>query len=190
MSPKSWHSCLASVKHGQDTERPIHERSFKAGEVKPMFEDAIMLSIQSAIATLQRGERDAARHQLVAIWAAIEHDPMALHECVLSHFMADTQDEVVDELSWDRRSLAAALRCTDAEVKEHHGGLSIAGFLPSLHLNLGDDYLRLGDRKACEVHLGAGVAASEHLPNTPYANMIRAGLEHLAEHLRTATDPI
>ncbi|MBN4678726.1 hypothetical protein HUS71_25300 [Pandoraea nosoerga] len=99
--------------------------------------------------------------------------------------MADAQDNLQDELAWDQRALAAALRCTDAEAKGHHDSLSIAAFMPSLHLNLGDDYLRLGDRAACQRHLAAGMAATADLPDTPYASMIRGGLDRLAERLNS-----
>jgi hypothetical protein len=57
--------------------------------------------------------------------------------------------------------------------------------MPSLHLNLGDDYLRLGDRAACQRHLAAGMAATADLPDTPYASMIRGGLDRLAERLNS-----
>lgn len=152
-----------------------------------MSEDSIMREIQAAIATLQGGARNEARQALADIWAKIQHDPMPLHECTLAHFMADAQDELQDELKWDQRALAAAIRCTDAEAKGHHDSLSIAAFMPSLHLNLGDDYLRLGDRVACQRHLAAGIAASADLPDTPYANMIRGGLGRLANRLSSAT---
>ncbi len=149
-----------------------------------MLDDPIMAAIQAAITTLQSGARSDARQEFAAIWATIEHNPRPLHECTLAHFMADAQDDLQGELAWDQRALAAALRCADAEAQEHHDSLAVAAFLPSLHLNLGDDYLRLGDRVACQRHLEAGVAASSNLPDTPYASMIRGGLDRLAERLR------
>jgi hypothetical protein len=64
-----------------------------------------------------RGEREAARLQLVQIWDDIggeRGDP--LHVCVLAHAMADVQDDVHEELRWDRRALAAADLLTDADL--------------------------------------------------------------------------
>ena len=150
-----------------------------------MSDDPIMTEIQAAITTLQSGARAEARQAFVDIWVKIELDPRPLHECTRAHFMADAQDDLQDELAWDQRALAAALRCTDAEAKGHHDSLSIAAFMPSLHLNLGDDYLRLGDRAGCQRHLAAGMAATADLPDTPYASMIRGGLDRLAERLNS-----
>jgi hypothetical protein len=150
-----------------------------------MSDDPIMREIQAAILTLQGGARTEARQAFTHIWAKIARDPKPLQECTLAHFMADAQDNLQDELAWDQRALAAAMRCTDADAKGHHDSLSIAAFMPSLHLNLGDDNLRLGDKAACRRHLEAGAAATADLPDTPYASMIRAGLDGLAERLRS-----
>jgi len=170
--------------------RTIYLNQSDNEEAFPMSQDPIMMSIQAAISTLQRGDREAARREFETIWASIADQPSPFHECVLSHFIADTQDDIVEELAWDRRALEAAMRCTDAEAKEHHGSLSIAGFLPSLHLNLGDDYLRLGDVTSCEIHLVAGAGACNDLAESPYGNMIRGGLERLAERLKLATKSV
>lgn len=167
--------------------RAIHQFNLKS---LAMSEDAVMVSIQAAITTLESGQREVARHEFEKIWASIADHPKPLHECVLSHFMADTQDDLAEELAWDQRALTAALRCPDSEAKEHHASLSIAGLLPSLHLNLGDDYLRLGDPLSCEMHLTAGVAACKDLPDGPYADMIRAGLQRLAQRLKPVTGSV
>jgi hypothetical protein len=148
-----------------------------------MSDNLIMREIQAAIATLQGGNRTEARAEFARIWARIEHDPQPLDECTLAHFMADVQDDLQSELAWDKRALAAAMRCNDADAKDHHESLSIAAFMPSLHLNLGDVYRRLGDKAACQRHLAAGLVACADLPDTPYANLIRGGLDRLGQRL-------
>jgi len=153
-----------------------------------MPEDPIIEAIQAAIADLECDERMTARQKFASIWTAVEKDPRPLHECILAHYMADAQDDPVEELAWDERALAAAMRCSDAEAKEHHGSLSIGGFLPSLHLNLGDDYLRLGKRADCEIHLAAGLAACADLPDSPYGRMIRAALDRLSERFHAGPE--
>ncbi|MGW8554845.1 DNA polymerase III subunit beta family protein [Streptomyces tubercidicus] len=45
-------------------------------------------------------------------------------------------------LAWDARALDAADAATEQRVQEHHAGLHIADFYPSLHLNLADNYHR------------------------------------------------
>lgn len=151
-----------------------------------MSNDPIMDEIQMAIATLQAGDRRLARERLGSIWARIQPNPGALRECTLAHFMADAQDDLREELNWDIRALAAADRCSEAEARRYHENLSIAEFLPSLHLNLGDVYLRLGDQEASRFHLDAGLASSNRLVDDAYASMIRSGLERLAQRLENA----
>ena len=61
-----------------------------------------------------RGRREAARDLFARLWEEIgaeQGDP--LHVCVLAHAMADVQDDVHQELVWDRRALAAADALTD-----------------------------------------------------------------------------
>ena len=152
-------------------------------EGKVVTTDTIMQDIQAAIATRQGGDRALAREQLGAIWDRIRHAPQALHECTLAHFMADAQDDPTDELAWDLRALAAAQRCPEAEASAYHESLSIAGFMPSLHLNLADVYRRLGDHDHSMHHLAEGRAAAADIPDGPYASMIRRGLDRLAERL-------
>src|SRR5205085_9094605 len=101
--------------------------------------------IMSAAARLQSGDRAGARTGLEAVWARIAANPEPMHEVALSHSMADAQDDPQQELGWDLRALEAALRCTDADADAHSQAASIAAFLPSLHVNLAEDYLKLGD---------------------------------------------
>jgi hypothetical protein len=62
--------------------------------------------------------------------------------------MADVRDDPAGELEWDLRALYAADSLSDERVQEHHGSLAVQGFYPSLHLNLGEDYRKMGDRPA------------------------------------------
>jgi hypothetical protein len=159
----------------------------RAAEKLSMTIDPVMSAIHIAIAALQRGERAQARQQFQTIWTQIAADPEPFHECTLAHFMADAQDDLVDECAWDLRALDAALRCPESAARDHHDSLSIAAFLPSLHLNLADDYFRLGDLQASRRHLDAGRAASVGLPDTPYAGMIRGGLDRLVDRLNPSS---
>lgn len=142
-----------------------------------------MERIGEAMALGQRGERAAARELFARIWdelddADVNADP--LHRVALAHSMADVQDDVRKELIWDLRALEAADHVTDERARRAGVQGSVAGFYPSLHLNLGDCYRRLGDRENARVHLERGVAALDALPDDGYGRMIRAGLERLA----------
>nr|WP_224289989.1 hypothetical protein [Streptomyces olivaceus] len=63
----------------------------------------------------------------------------------------------------------------------HHAGLRVAGFYPSLHLNLADNYRRLGSFDAATAHLHA---AEEHVPDLPqdaYGALLRTALDEVAQ---------
>ncbi|MFC7386951.1 tetratricopeptide repeat protein [Sphaerisporangium rhizosphaerae] len=131
-----------------------------------------------------QGQRDAARELFAQIWDDIggeQGEP--LHVCVLAHSMADVQDDVHEELLWDLRALAAADRVTDDQVAQAGVAIPVAGLYPSLHLNLGDCYRRLGDLDRAREHLQQARAGMGALGDDGYGKLIRGGLERLAERL-------
>ncbi len=143
-----------------------------------------MVRIGEGIALHEQGERVAARDLFAQVWSEIggeSGDPF--HRCALAHAMADAQDDVHEELLWDLRALAAADLLTDERAAR--GGVAgpVAGFYPSLHLNLGECYRKLGQAdQACE-HLRRGRASADALGNDDYGQMLKAGLDRLADRL-------
>jgi tetratricopeptide (TPR) repeat protein len=128
-----------------------------------------------------RGQREAARDLFAQIWDEIggeQGDP--LHVCVLAHSMADVQDDVREELVWDQRALAAADLLTDARVAQAGVMLPVAGLYPSLHLNLGECYRKLGDLERARGHLQQAQAGIGALGDDEYGQLIKGGLERLA----------
>jgi tetratricopeptide (TPR) repeat protein len=131
-----------------------------------------------------QGQREAAREEFVQIWEDIggeQGDP--LHVCVLAHAMADVQDDVHQELVWDQRALAAADLLTEERVAQAGVSLPVAGLYPSLHLNLGECYRKLGDLGRAREHLQQAQASIGALGDDGYGRLIRAGLEQLAQRL-------
>jgi hypothetical protein len=147
------------------------------------MQDSIMADITDTIALLQAGDRSGARDRFAEIWSRMQPIPHPFQECVLSHYMADLQDEIDMELMWDTRALNAALRATDEDAKNHHPSLSIKDLFPSLHLNLADDYLRTGDFDSAKQHLQDGLSLLSVLTDSPYATTIRGGFERIAARL-------
>lgn len=142
-----------------------------------------MTEITTAVALLHGGNRAGARSQLQEVWSRISNAPLAFHKCVLSHFMADAQDAVTEELAWDIRALDAALHCTDAETQCYHHSLSILALMPSLHLNLAEDYFNLGDFSRSRNHLESACGLTGELPDNSYGQMIKRGIERVAKNL-------
>lgn len=131
-----------------------------------------------------RGRRAAAHELFARIWDEIggeQGDP--LHVCVLAHAMADVQDDVHEELVWDRRALAAAGRLTDARTAQAGVLLPVAGLYPSLHLNLSECYRKLGDLDSAREHLERARTGIGALGDNQYAQLIRTGMERLTQLL-------
>jgi hypothetical protein len=140
--------------------------------------------IAEAMALGQCGERDTARALFTRVWADIGEHGDPFHRCALAHAMADVQDDVAEELRWDQRALAAADELTDERVVAGGVPSGVAGFYPSLHLNIAECHRRLGDLAQARAHLERGRARLDALADDGYGRMIRAGYERLAERLR------
>lgn len=104
----------------------------------------------------------------------------ALHRCTLAHHLADLYADPAEALIWDVRALDAADALTDQRAQEHDAGLRVAGFYPSLHLNIADNLRRLGAFAAAE-HIGKAQARAGALPAGAYGDMIRAVIRGVGE---------
>ena len=151
--------------------------------------DQVMVEIGRGIELQQCGERGAARMQFADIWSRIGVDGDPLHRCALAHSMADVQDLPQDELLWDLRALDAAGSISDDRAEAACVAGTVAGFYPSLHLNLGDVYRRLGDLDNARQHLAWGRERVPALRADGYAAMIVAGLDRLASRLPPTGEP-
>jgi hypothetical protein len=149
--------------------------------------DPTIIRIGEAVQLSDQGEREAARLLFSEIWDEIggeQGDP--LHVCTLAHAMADVQDDVGQELVWDQRALVAAGLLTDARVAQAGVTLSVAGLYPSLHLNLSECYRKLGDLGRAREHFRQAQATIGALGDDEYGQMIKQGMEQIAEQLRRA----
>ncbi|MET9964459.1 hypothetical protein ABZZ80_00660 [Streptomyces sp. NPDC006356] len=143
--------------------------------------DPTMEAIGQAVLEGRAGDIASARRKLLALWSTIGVTGDPLHRCTLAHHLADLYEDPAQALVWDIRALDAAAAMTERRVQQHHAGLHIAGFYPSLHLNLADNYRRLGSFDAATEHMDA---AKEHAPNLPqdaYGALIRTALDEVAE---------
>jgi hypothetical protein len=155
----------------------------------PMITDPTMTRIGQGVELHHhRGQREAARDLFAQIWDDIggeQGDP--LHVCVLAHSMADVQDDVHQELMWDLRALAAVDLVTDERVAQAGVPLSVVGLYPSLHLNVSECYRKLGDLSRAREHLQQARAEIGALGDDEYGQLIKGGLERLAEQLDDVT---
>lgn len=143
--------------------------------------DTTMNAITAAVTLGRSGDIAAARDRLLEIWREIGVAGDPLHRCSLAHYLADLYEDPATALTWDIRALDAADSLTDERVQRYHASLRAAGFYPSLHLNLADNFRRLGSWEAAGEHLAAARERLDSLPDDAYGAMIRTALDEVAE---------
>jgi hypothetical protein len=148
--------------------------------------DPTMDAITTAVTLGHQGETARARQELLAVWEdlGVLGDP--LHRCTLAHYLADLYPDPAEALIWDVRALDAASALTDHRAGEHHAGLEVAGFYPSLHLNIADNLRRLGSFEAATGQIGKAEERVAALQG-PYGDMIRTAIHGVRDAI-TARD--
>jgi hypothetical protein len=147
----------------------------------PASPDPTMEAIGQAVTEGRTGDIASARQKLLGLWSAIGVTGDPLHRCSLAHYLADLYEDPAQALAWDVRALDAADAVTDQRVKEHHTSLHIAGFYPSLYLNLADNYRRLGSFDAAAEHISAAKTHAPNLPQDPYGGLLHGAIQEVAE---------
>lgn len=145
----------------------------------PSAPDSTMETIGRAVELGRAGEVDTARHQLVNLWQEIGPAGDPFHRCTLAHYLADLFDHPAEALIWDTRALDAAASLSDERAQAHHRSLQVAGFYPSLHLNIADSLRRLGSFDAAAEHISAAEERTEALPDDGYGRMIRTAIDEI-----------
>jgi hypothetical protein len=151
--------------------------------------DPVMERIGEAIGLSRRGERKQARELFVAIWADIGPDGDPFHRCTLAHYVADVQPDPQDELMWDLRALPAADELTDERAQAYHASLSVRGFYPSLHLNLAEDYRKLGNVGRARQELELARGGLDALADDGYGSNVRVSIERVERQLDGPRQP-
>lgn len=142
----------------------------------------MLLRIMAAIADNSDGA-EGKQLRFQDLWDEIGESGDALHRCILAHYVADLFEDPAVSLVWNQRSLDAAGELSYARLEAALPGQTVAGFLPSLHLNLAHDYQRLGDPAAARRHLTDARTQLTALPEDGYGTMIRRGVARLEELL-------
>ena len=140
--------------------------------------------ITTAIGLAQGGDEQRGRAALSGCWEATTLDDHA-QRCVIAHYLADLQSSLDDEVAWDEAALSEHVGVVDQDLAPV-GITSAATLAPSLHLNLGDGYLRQGRVDDARTQLRAGRRAVRTLPTDGYGSLIRAGLERLQQRVADA----
>lgn len=118
-----------------------------------MESKVVQLCVEGTRAEYQ-GDLEGAAALYRQAWAAAGDDYEA---CIAAHYVAHVEKEAGEMLRWNQEALDRAERCTDARVK---------AFYPSLYLNMGQSYERLGNPSEAQRY---------------YALAAQLGAQHLAE---------
>jgi hypothetical protein len=121
-------------------------------------------------------DRPVAREQLEQLWHSAED---AFGRCTVAHYLADLQEATEDELEWDLR----ALRASGELSGELYGGLTVESLLPSLHVNLADDYRRLSRVDDALEQLEAARRRLGVLGDDAYSDLIRSAVDSVGAAL-------
>ncbi|PQZ92941.1 hypothetical protein CQ018_10760 [Arthrobacter sp. MYb227] len=143
-------------------------------------------SVTEAIAVALGGEKERGGRLLLDCWNATKPSNHT-HRCVLAHYLADTQNDLEQEIAWDEIALKEHAFLEDTDLAPL-GIASARGLLPSLQLNLADGYHRQGKNDLARDHVGQGLNAAETLNKDGYGQMILAGLNNLAQRIN-AVEP-
>jgi hypothetical protein len=139
--------------------------------------DPTMTAITAAVTLGREGDATRARQELLAIWREVGVLGDPFHRCTLAHYLADLYADPAEALVWDVRALDAADALTDQRAQEHDASLQVAGFYPSLHLNIADNLRRLAAFEAASDHIGRAEERLAALPPGPYGEMIRSATD-------------
>ncbi|PZP27245.1 MAG: hypothetical protein DI613_14210 [Kocuria rhizophila] len=85
-------------------------------------------------------------------------------------------------MEWDERALAEFDDVSDTDLAPI-GVPNAKGFAPSLHLNVGDGYLRMGRLDDARKHLEEGESALLDVERDGYLQFIGQGLQRLRQRL-------
>lgn len=140
--------------------------------------------ITEAVGVALSGDKTRGSALLSTCWTGTSAQDHG-QRCVIAHYLADLQDDPADEVAWDERALQEFEQIGDTDL-EHIGIPSARGMAPSLHLNLGDGYLRQGRLDDARAHLHLALADVDTLGDDGYGSMIRAALTGLEDRLAAA----
>ena len=143
--------------------------------------DPTMEAITAAVVLGRGGEEESARRRLLTIWKRIGAAGDPLHRCTLAHYLADLHEDPATALMWDVRALDAADALSDGRAQQHHAGLYVSGFYPSLYLNIADNLRRLGSFEAATEHLNNADHHTALLNDDAYGHMIRTAITEVRD---------
>ena len=139
----------------------------------------MMETLGQAHALMAQGNREGAYALYQRLWTEATTTQDHYGACIAAHFLAHAHVEPELQLEWHVRALRAADAAGDERVRT---------FYPSLHGNLADVYLRLGDRVRARQHLELARASEPILQDNGSWHIVIQGLIARLSEALTGTD--
>jgi hypothetical protein len=143
--------------------------------------DRTMEAITTAVLLGRDGDNATARRDLLAIWKQVGVAGDPFHRCTLAHYLADLHEDPAAALMWNIRALDAANALSDNRAQQYHASLHVAGFYPSLYVNIADNLRRLGAFGAATEHINNAEQHIAALTDDAYGHMIRAAITEVRQ---------
>lgn len=146
--------------------------------------------ILAAINTVLGGDPEQGQHDLRTCWAAKARPTMLTGAYRRTTWLiwkpsSPPKSDGMTKLLPRSRTSVTLTWCREAYPLPLPLPLARPGLAPSLHLNLGDGYLRQGRTPEARDQLNGGLAALSALPDDGYGAMVRRGLTGLEERIST-----
>ena len=145
-----------------------------------------MVDDMQRVAQAQTRPGEEAARALAALWEELGEDALVARLAV-AHALADLHSHPSEELKWDLRALAIADRLTDAQLERAGVHFPLRSLYPSLHLNAGDAFRKVGDLDNALAHARRGREALDALGEDPYGGMLIEGLARLEARIQQAS---
>jgi tetratricopeptide (TPR) repeat protein len=107
------------------------------------------------------GRYEEARGLFTKAWETATDD---FEACIAAHYVARHQENPEETLRWNQESLRRAQAVSDDRVRD---------FYPSLFLNLGASYERVGNMKEGQRYYTLASQSSSSLPDDRYGHIVR-----------------
>jgi hypothetical protein len=146
------------------------------------MDDPMMATIAQVQQLALQGQREQAASAYEQLWPQVEHGRL-LHRICLAHYMADLQDDPVEELRWDERALEAAAEITPQDTD----AAAVAPLRASLHVNTARTLHKLGRQEAARQQLTAARQAEQALPENGYGRLVRSQIDALSAEMNQQT---
>ncbi len=120
--------------------------------------------VQLCVEGMEFEAKDRLEEASRAFLSAWDESTDDFERCIAAHYVARHQQNLVDALLWNQRSLDHANAVGDDRVRE---------FYPSLYLNLGKAHEDLGNREESKRFYEMAAAAVDSLPDGRYGDVVR-----------------